>query len=227
MSVARVAAWDTNNFQDPTGTMTPEAGSNRILVCLQISELEGGFSTSVFTVGGQTFDIHHKVLGEPTGVLNDQQIDYYVWKEAKIAAMSGASVSYTDDGTQAGTMFTYATFTGVDQSTPTIFTSAFSESTDALAVVTTSGANDLIVVASSRSVLTRDITNWDTLSEIFDTGTSNWRQSMGEGGGGDSSTLVTGDGTADDMTLGALVIKELVSATGMMGAMMHRGFQNG
>lgn len=206
MTVARAAAWDALNYQDPTGQMPAESGSNRILVCLQISELEGGFSTSTFTVGTVARDYHHSFLGTPSGILNDQQIDFYIWDEASIDAMSGTAVSYTDDGTQAGTVFTYATFTGVDQTTPTTFTSAFNESADTLDITTTSNAADFIVCASSRSEIARDITDWDSLAEVFDAGSGNWRQSMGDGSGGDNTTTVTGDGTADDMTLGAIVI---------------------
>jgi hypothetical protein len=204
MAVARAAAWDANNFNEPTGTVPPEAGSDRLLVVMQLGKLNGGFTVSTFTIGGQTFDEEHEILVDD-GV-SDVYVKFYVWKEAKIAAMSGSTISYTDDATQSNTMFTYATFTGVDQTTPTTFTTYGSTSTDSATLTTTSTANDYIVIGTARNPLARDVTDWDTLTELFDTGSADFRQAAADGAGGDNSSVLTGDGTAGSWAAGALVI---------------------
>lgn len=204
MAAIILDAWSTPIFSaDPTGSLTISAGSNRCLIVAQQAE-RNSYSVSTFTVGGQSYTYQYEVI--ETSTAPDLIGRFFIWNEAAIAAMSGSAISYTDTVAVPGKFaWSYAvlqnvlqTSLGADQ-----FDTAFNASTDALDVTTTSTANDYVVVSSTRLAASRDITNWDTLTEVYDSTDSNsfYRASLGAGAGGDNTTTVTGDGTADEMLL--------------------------
>ena len=215
MAASVLNAWSTPIFSaDPTGSLTISAGSNRCLIVATQCE-RNSYSVSTFTVGGQAYTYQYEVI--ETSTAPDLIGRFFIWNEAAIAAMSGTAVAYSDTVSVPGKhAWSYAvlqnvlqTSLGADQ-----FDTAFHASTNALDITTTSSSDDYVVVGCTRLAASRDLTDWDTLSEIYDGTDSNsfFRAALGAGAGGDNTTTVTGDGTADEMLLISFVALDSAGA---------------
>lgn len=201
--------WAALSSAQPSGTVTIGGGSNRCLILVQTAEFSGSFSASV-AIGGQA------ATGTTARRLQTtawSHIFFWWWDETALQAMSGNTISYDDESgggpiSLSKTHFSYITVQDVDQTSPvnTAFnTVALSNTID---VGTVSDSNDYAIVAVVRDSANRDITNWDTLSEVWDDGGSFYRSALGSGAGGDNATTVTGDGFDADFLVVSLVIKD-------------------
>lgn len=210
MTVARIGDWLTREPSHPTGaTINIGAGTDRLFVLVVLSQFEGGYDWTSLTIGGESYDYAFQSELDKTASIEDTQVTYFVWTEATIAAMPGTFLAYTGDEAPAsptGIFFTYATFGDCSQVLAPQAYAATSQSSDTLEVETPSSADDYIVMGVSRSVVGRDVTDWDSLTEIFDAGGEGFRQALADGQGGDATTTLTGDGTAGDFNALALIL---------------------
>ena len=217
MTVTIDSAWATvTHDTDPIGPITLGTGSNRLLVFLQSAEhgTANPVAYSAFTIGGVAATADYSV-GFVTGAAIST-LNFLVWNDAAITSMSGAAVSYEDGITLGNQVWTYATYQDVDQTTPVTDTgSSTTASADSLAVTTTSTSDDIILVGSTRSAAARDVTDWDTLTEVFDVQNTNvqFRAGLAAGVGGDATTTCTGDGFNGDWLLNAIVLNTVATTT--------------
>ena len=204
MSATRVAAWTKTEDGNPVGTVTIAAGSNRKFVVIVQAETTGQPTSNTFTIGGQTYTESFEDYFDNGA--QDCWLYAYIWNEAAIAAMSGSTISYNITGTQNARLWAYAMIQDTNQGV-TFKSATQSSGSDTFNVTTTSSAGDFIVVLSMAPNVSRDITNMDTLAEIYDVtpGPGTFAAHLGDGDGGDSTTTFTGDGTTGIYTAIGLV----------------------
>ena len=227
---AIVGTWTLAYDVEPTGDATVGAGTDRKLVWIIRNEAVALRTISTFTIGGQTASEVFTPYNQTVDTTENHRIYAYVWDETKIAAMTGTTVSYTDDQAMTtphdGFCSAYVTVQGVDQ---TAFgdwddiVHEFNGADDDVDVDTVSTAADYVAVLSMTSTTARDYTSWDTLTEIEDTNVpASVRCGFGAGAGGDAITSVLGDGTAEALgrTFVSLVFPEVAAAA--TGAVKRR-----
>lgn len=206
-SVAR--SWSALSSADPSGTVTIGSGDSRILVLAQTAEFSGAFSADC-TIGGQSATGSYSV--DQAVVTAHLTINAWWWNDAALEAMSGNSISYSDNATLSKQHFSYITLSSADQASPIATSTVYDSSTDSVDLTTTSDANDHIIAIVARESGNRDITDWDTLTEAWDDGSDFYRSAGADGSGGDSTTTITGDGANGNLLAVGLVVRDVSGA---------------
>jgi len=213
MAVARINSWSAlTTGSDPTGTVTVGAGANRMLVMYLLVEYSSDFTVSTFTVGGQAASYTDSVhIDDGTA---DQIIKVFIWNQAALVAMTGTSISYTDDGTMTKGSWAYATFKTVTQAAPTIVKDA-QTGVDTLTLTTTSTSSDFLVGAITDKSANRAPLTYDTMTEQLAYSAANVSHGIADGLGGDASSAMKNDLVATS-TMAAMVVilTEISSVSG-------------
>jgi hypothetical protein len=206
---------------DPNGVeLTIAAGRGKRLLIMLCWDEESGVNTiNPFTIGGQTytgtFHLEHTT--------EDTQVWVFYWDEADLDLRANENVTFTD--TQAISAWQYGIYDGVDQTTSIeeVATEIAENTSDTLVITSTSDANDYLLAIVARNSGNRDVTDWDTLTELGDVNPGTHLAASGTGIGGDASTTLTGDGIADDWLAGMYRINGTTAAGG--GASIFPVFQ--
>lgn len=226
MSATILDAWASPVNSAPIGPIAPSAGSDRILT--MILQCESALFTSIatLTIGGQTYDgssiLSHSVEATHLALV--------WWLEAKIAAFSGTAVDYADNdnlGVDRMDNFSWATYQGVDQTTPVTLQDSDTTTNTANTIDLTdgSGADDRVIVGVCRNSGNRRVDNWDGLTELYDLqpALSNYRAAAGEGAGNQGIITLTGDGISDDWLAGLWSINAAAVSDGLLARSMNEG----
>lgn len=195
MAVSKVQDWSTPLSSDPSGTATIGSGTSRVLIMTINYEFTGDFTTPTVTVGGQANTGVNKLFYDIPAAGDDLFVYIYYWDEAAIDAMSGSSISYSDSITPSKYAWSYATFNGVDQVTPCVFsaaTGATVKQSTPLVVSVAGNAGDYVVV--STTCRSQQNTNWDVNI------TEQWDFSEADAGGAQFSVADTAWNTSTHST---------------------------
>lgn len=205
MAATLVGSWSTYTTGSlPNGSSTPGAGSNRKLVHILIMEKTGQQTVSTFTVGGETYDEVHEVFLE-SGGSSDLQILAFIWNEAKIASMSGSTISFLGISLGTSVSWAFATIQDTDQSA-TGFSSSSSVSADTLPIAVTSVAADYVVGAMIAGSANRAPLTDDVLTEIDEYSVSAIATRLSAGVGGDATITFDTDQVANTLMAAAVLV---------------------
>lgn len=203
--VSRAGSWaPLTTGSDPAGTYLPESGTNRMVVCGLVIEFSAQTAVSVFTIGGETFDYsgNEYLNGAP-----DQEAFFWVWDEATIAAMSGSTISYTDDNAGTKQSWSCATYQDVDQGAAPVFAGNSAATVQSVNVTTTSTANDMIVGIMGDASNNRAPLDYETLTQQLSYNVADVAHGIADGAGGDGTTTFANDQVANsDMAALAVVL---------------------
>lgn len=198
------------NSDEPStqwATVTVEAGANRKFVVTH-GEERNVDPAATFTVGGQA-PTETVRFATTTPTTTDHYHYLYIWNEAAIALMTGSgtpTLSYSDANTAVGKGYCYGTIQNTTQANlGTTFTdSDVALNAGSLALTTTSGASDLVLVQSVAEGTGATHTWSAGITEIHDAD------------GGDSWRYGVASGNADSVTVTYAVSTEDVSAVAMV-----------
>ena len=118
---------------------------------------------------------------------------FAIWDETATAARSDNTVDWTAT-TITSEFFGWACYEGASQ---TGLDSLVNDSTNystnqsTSTLTTTSNSGDRIIVGGGLGSASREVSDWDTLTEKYDSVVSPRKACLGEGNGGDGSTVVT------------------------------------
>jgi len=222
MSVSVLNDWAGQTAGKPTGSLTISAGSGRVLWVVYFAELSGTHTFTSITVGGQS-PTTSKV--EESADHADTFIWSWFWDEAAIAAMSGTTLTLTESGTPSKHDWDYIVFQGALDGAE-YATSVDIASADTADITTTSAStsDDFLAVAFNRTAASRDVTDYDTLTQGWQFNTD-YSIGVADGAGGDDTTTLTGDGISDDWFVQLLHMK--AGTSGMLIRQQHEGLLNG
>ena len=224
MAVAVNNAWQTitagtsGSSGEPSGTVTISAGSDRMLVFGQIINQSGQLTISTLTVGGQAASYTRDYFVD--NGTNDLQLQMHIWNEAAIAAMSGTTISYTDDDTYpAPAGWSFGGWENVKQEDPFTATVPVDEDNDldgqTLNLTTTSTANDYIILLGVDSSANRAPLTADTLTRQQEYSVSNVAMAFFDGAGGDGTTTFSNDAVANsDIAAMSIVLVDVAASSG-------------
>lgn len=215
MAVTAVNGWTAvAGASDPTGSPTISALTNGLVVLVQILENSSGITVSTMTMGGQSATGSDTIFWE-SGDTGDGTINVWWWDQSAVDLFSGTSISYTDDAVLTKRVFSVASFSGVDQTTPVSTASASSETAaTSYDISSSSTAQDIDIVAIYRSSANRDIEAYDTLTEGFQWNTD-MTAAVASGAGGDSTISITIDDIPFDLTHMHLILNAAAAGTGL------------
>ena len=214
VAVTKSQDWPAMDAGTPGGvTPTIGGGSDRVFAWVTSDETIDitPYTVDTFTVGTVSFTGFFTLFFDNGS--QDHNTFLHYWDEAAVAAMSGVAVSYDDSGAPDHcSKNNHVTFQDVDQTTPIVHNTATNTSTDAQDVDTPGTANDFKCVVWFRDSISRDTTDSDNLTEVFDdqTGAYNW--GLADGSTADDPTTITGDGINSDISLNSYVLQELAAA---------------
>lgn len=206
------------NGSDPTGTLTPDAGSNRKQVLLQFGEVTNDPPPAP-TIDGDAPDETKSIFLEIGSGAADMCIYAHIWKEATIAARGGHSVSYSDNQVWGKQSWTHFTVTATDQGETASQTNSASSATsiDCGPFSPNTDANGIVVATVVANSANRAPMSYETgLTERREYSVSDYAGGVADGaGGGDLASLVTlgNDGLSSALVGLALFFAE-VSAGG-------------
>lgn len=225
MTVSILDAWATVANSAPIGPVAPSAGSERLLAMLMQCENSLYESIDTLTIGGQTYD----GLSQLLHVTENTAIVLAWWKEATIQNFSGTAVDFADLsnlGLDRIDNWTWATYQGVDQTTPVTLqdSDTTTNSTDTIDLTDGSTADDQVIVCVGRNSGNRDVTTWDGLTELYDWQPTSavYRAAAAAGAGGNGTLTLVGDGIADDWLAGLWSINAATAASVLLAQMMQQ-----
>lgn len=215
----------------PSGSLTIGAGAgNRALVLMYGAEHDisaFGWTITTVTVGGIAPTLNYKT-GDST---DDCPRFIGIWDEADIDAMTGTSVVWTASSI-VDEFWGYGVYDDVDQTDLSAVVkdaTNLSAAQSTITLTTTSNDGDRIIVVAILRSGARNWTDWDTLTELYDTqaASTNTKYGAGEGNGGDDSSVITN--TTVTVPNGASIVLPAAGggANPMMMKMMQEGHLNG
>lgn len=199
--ITATTGWTCINSNEPSGSPTIDSGSNRKFVMWGIFESNTDPAPTI-TVGGVAETEELTFFYSPTSTV-DHHAYVQIWNESAIGSMSGTTISYSDSSGAFNKAFCYGTIEDTDQANLSSFTGTNNVDTgSSLAVTSTSSSGDYLVCSGIKATDGADsFDSWDTLTEFHDDdGGDGWRAGYGEGDGGDNSTTITVNDSADAVT---------------------------
>ena len=199
MAVSRVGSWASmTTGSEPSGTVTIGSGSNRMLLFVMFRERGTDWSVTTFTIGGQTFSYHGNAYLNATP---DLFARVWIWNESQIAAMSGNTISYSDDTTGAKISWSSATFQDCEQAEPDISTGTVTSGTHIdLDAESATSDDELICGVVDKSANRDPFSYTGGLAEQVDYDAADFANSIGDGNGGGADPIrVSNDGTNSNM----------------------------
>lgn len=205
MAITVLDSWAFTNDDDPDNYIwTPSAGSDRVgllAYCSPSHDISAfGWSTPTVTWGTVAPTATYKFGGSSgsEGSNEDDAPRYFaLWDDAAIESRSGGSPNQLDwSGTViTNEFFGVAVYAGVQQTgLDSLVTDAsdYASNQSSTTLTTTSSSGDRIIVIGGTNSGVRSITDWDTLTEQQDVAAAsgNARYALGEGNGGDNSTVI-------------------------------------
>lgn len=182
------------NGSDPSGTATPDAGSNRKQVLLQFGEVTNDPSPSP-TIDSAAPDETKSIFLEIGSGAADLAIYAHIWNEATIAARGGHSIGYSDNQVWGKQSWTTFTVTGADQGETASQTSSTASGTsiDCGPFSPNTDANGIVVATVVANSANRAPMAYETgLTERVSYSVSDYAGGVADGaGGGDLASLVT------------------------------------
>lgn len=219
MPVTLLDAWTFVDDSEPSTYSAPVSdGPNRVMVLAYSGPAHDidAFGWTVTTVlwGDQAPTATYK-YGDGT----DDSCRYFaLWNETAIAALTNSTIDWAAS-TITNDFFGYACYAGVVQdgldslvNDSTNYSTNQSSST----LTTTSNNGDRILAIGGLRTGNRQISDWDTLTELHDVAaaTNNARYCFGEGNGGDSSTVITNT-TAATPNFASIVLPQVSTAASL------------
>lgn len=188
--ITATTGWTCVNSSEPTGDVTIDAGSNRKFLMWGVHE-NNTDPAPVITIGGQAETEEITFFFSP-GAVTDHYVYLQIWNESAIGAMSGTTISYTDDTGNFTKAFCYGTVDDTDQANLSSFTGTNTADEGTTFTVTSTSSSGDYVACSGVINTSRTYTSWDTLAEIHDAdGGDSWRAGLGAGDGGDTPNTIT------------------------------------
>lgn len=189
-------------------TATVGSGTSRILVFVNWDEDATTNIINPFRIGDQAF----------TGSFNwnhgteTTQMWLHYWDEAALDARSNSVITFTDTQNVSG--YIYGTYEGVDQTTPLTELDQ-EEAENAAANLTLSGSSTsadylLAIATRANGNVNRQVTDWDSLTEIDQLNPAAHQCMAGHGLGGDTDTLLQ-SATSDDWLAALMKVNALAS----------------
>ena len=203
MTVSVSDAWITPTDGTPNGVMTISAASERLAVLCYTAEHNGQL-TENFSIGGVAPTGEHLEFWD-NGTI-DQHVYFWWWNESAIGAFSDNDIDGTFGGdTPNKHNWSFAVYAGVAQANP-VTSAGGNTDTNVLNVSSASTSSDYDVIAVSRSSGSRDVTDWDSLTQQWSDADDGYWTGLAHSLGGDATITITGDGIADDITHAHLII---------------------
>lgn len=197
MTISVLDAWQFVNDDDPnlqsTGSLS--SGSNRVLVMAYAGpnhDIDAfGWTVTSVSYGNEAATATYQ-FGDGT---DDSARYVALWNDAAIQAATDQQFRWSATNI-INEFFGWAVYEGVQQSgLDSLVTDstnyATNQSTSTL--TTTSSSGDRIIVWGGINTGARQVSDWDTLTEQHDfaAASGNAKYCLGEGNGGDNSTVVT------------------------------------
>ena len=223
MAITRTEDWSLNSpSSEPSGDIDLGSGASRLLLCFYLRERGSDFTVYEFEVGNQTFDwsAEHTLDSSP-----DLIIKSFGWFEDSIQAMDSNTISYSDSvAVGSKNSWGFATYSNVQQVTPTINSSS-SSSTTSLNIDSSSTSDDMLVAAAIDSSANREPISFDSLTSRVDYDDSDMSTAIADGAGGDNTTTISNDGVSASQLAGMVVI--LKGFADSSETATHRGIYRG
>lgn len=205
-NVTATTGWAQGADQsEPNGTLTIDAGSNRLLIVVMLTESNNDPDPVTFTVGGQA---PTESLDFPlTAFSTDHHHKVWIWNEAAIAAMSGSAASYSDATAATPKKWLYGTIENADQTALGAFDdtdSLGSGGANQITLTTTSDSGDLALITAINGG--DNAYGWTGANEVMDDNNTVGGMRLGFATIGDGTDSVTVTYAAGDASATALVI---------------------